>query len=357
MPSAHGAGVSMRVCAFTGGKNVPSARLRVRQYIPRLGEFGIEVRERRLWMGKMMPRKWAKRPLWAASTVLQRSVEVPCSWGADVTLISRQVMPAFIPLDRFTKAPRVLDVDDAIWLNRGGQRAGSLAQCCEAVICGNSFLAEFFSRWNRNVVVIPTAVDTELMRPAEESAGELVIGWTGTSDNFRYLYGIEGSLRVVLEKHKDARLRVIADVQPVFRELDAERVEFVQWGEEAERVALRSLTVGIMPLEDSVWARGKCSFKMLTYMASGVPVVASPVGMNAEVLGLGEIGFGAATSDEWVEALDIVLSDAEKARAMGMRGREVAVRYFSVEALAPRLARELFMVAGRTNAVLDLKLA
>jgi len=289
-----------------------------------------------------------------------------------VTLISRQVMPAFIPLDRFTKAPRVLDVDDAIWLNRGGHRAGSLAQCCEAVICGNSFLAEFFSKWNRNVVVIPTAVDTELMRPREVNAiaegatvvgaadGQVsgpVIGWTGTSDNFRYLHGIEGSLRVVLEKHKDARLRVIADVPPMFRELDVERVEFVQWGEEAERAALRSLTVGIMPLEDSVWARGKCSFKMLTYMASGVPVVASPVGMNAEVLGLGEIGFGAATSDEWVEALDVLLSDAEKARAMGMRGREVAVRYFSVDALAPRLARELFVVAGRTNAVLDMKLA
>lgn len=341
---------------------MPSARLRVRQYIPRLREFGIEVRERRLWMGKMMPRKWARRPFWAASTVLQRSVEVPRSWGADVTLISRQVMPAFIPFDRFTKAPRVLDVDDAIWLNRGGHRAGSLAECCEAVICGNSFLAEFFSRWNRNVVVIPTAVDTELMRPREIEADGCapigpVIGWTGTSDNFRYLYGIESALRVVLEKHRDARLRVIADVRPAFKELDAGRVEFVRWGEEVERVALRSLTVGIMPLEDSVWARGKCSFKMLTYMASGVPVVASPVGMNAEVLGLGEIGFGAATSDEWIEALDILLSDAEKARAMGMRGRELAVRYFSVEALAPRLARELFAVAGRTNAVLDMKLA
>jgi glycosyltransferase involved in cell wall biosynthesis len=347
----------MRVCAFTGGKNVPSARLRVRQYIPRLREFGIEVRERRLWMGKMMPRKWAMRPLWAASTVLQRSVAVPCSYAADVTLISRQVMPAFIPYDRFTKAPRVLDVDDAIWLNRGGHRAGKLAQCCDAVICGNSFLAEFFSNWNRNVVVIPTAVDTELMRPGEESAAELVIGWTGTSDNFRYLYGIEGALRVVLEKHEHARLRVISDVRPVFQELDAARVEFVKWSEEAERAVLRTLAVGIMPLEDSAWARGKCSFKMLTYMASGVPVVASPVGMNAEVLGLGEIGFGAATRDEWIDALDVLLSEREEARAMGMRGREVAVRYFSVEALAPRLARELFSVAGRTNPVLDMKLA
>ena len=289
-----------------------------------------------------------------------------------MTLISRQVMPAFIPYDRFTKAPRVLDVDDAIWLNRGGHRAGSLAQCCEAVICGNSFLAEFFSRWNRNVVVIPTAVDTELMRPREGAAGTTgateigavggqvagpVIGWTGTSDNFRYLYGIEGALGVVLESHRDARLRVISDVRPAFRELDGERVEFVRWTEEGEREALQGLAVGIMPLEDSVWARGKCSFKMLTYMASGVPVVASPVGMNAEVLGLGEIGFGAATRDEWIEALDVLLSDEEKAREMGARGREVAVRYFSVEALAPRLARELFSVAGRTNPVLDMKLA
>ena len=188
--------------------------------------------------------------------------------------------------------------------------------------------------------------------------GEWPGNWLdGTSDNFRYLYGIEGALGVVLESHRDARLRVISDVRPAFRELDGERVEFVRWTEEGEREALQGLAVGIMPLEDSVWARGKCSFKMLTYMASGVPVVASPVGMNAEVLGLGEIGFGAATRDEWIEALDVLLGDREKAREMGRRGREVAVRYFSVEALAPRLARELFSVAGRTNPVLDMKLA
>ena len=150
---------------------------------------------------------------------------------------------------------------------------------------------------------------------------------------------------------------MISDVRPVFRELDAARVEFVKWTEEAERAALRTLAVGIMPLEDSSWARGKCSFKMLTYMASGVPVVASPVGMNAEVLGLGEIGFGVSTRDEWIEALDVLLGERERARAMGMRGRDVTVRYFSVDALAPRLARELFSVAGRTTPVLDMKLA
>ena len=178
----------IRVSAYTGGIRVPSARLRVRQYIPALACDGVEIREHTLWMGKMMPKNWVLRPIWAALTLAQRSFTIPYSYAADVTLISRHVMPAFIPYDRFLKRPRVLDVDDAIWLNRGGHRAAELAQICDAVICGNSFLANYFSKWNKRVSVIPTAINTSAMRPVlRDSDSPPIIGWTGTSDNFKYL--------------------------------------------------------------------------------------------------------------------------------------------------------------------------
>lgn len=337
----------IRVSAYTGGINVPSARLRVRQYIPALAEHAVEVREHTLWMGKMMPKSWLARPLWATLTLTQRSLTVPFSYGTDVTLISRHVMPAFIPYDQLLKTPRVLDVDDAIWLNRGGQRASRLAQICDAIICGNSFLADYFSKWNKNISIVPTAVNTSVLQPAVGDADALpVIGWTGTSDNFPYLQKIEPALAAILQKYKNATLCIIADRQPEFLMLDSTRINFVKWSEDAERQALRAFTVGIMPLEDSTWARGKCSFKMLTYMATAIPVVVSPVGMNTEVLSKGPLGFGAVSIDDWVDALDTILSDRDLAWKMGAAGRGVAVRDYSIETLAPRLARELRTVAG-----------
>jgi glycosyltransferase involved in cell wall biosynthesis len=337
----------IKVSAYTGGISVPSARLRVRQYIPALAEHAVDVNEYTLWMGKMMPKSWLLRPVWAALTLAQRSVTVPCSYTSDLTLISRHVMPAFIPYDRLLKRPRVLDVDDAIWLNRGGQRAAGLAQICDAVICGNSFLADYFSKWNKQVSIVPTAVNTSALKPAFRSADSApIIGWTGTSDNFPHLQKIERALVAVFEKHPNATLCIIADREPEFSALDAAHIRFVKWTEEIERETLRTFTVGIMPLEDSPWARGKCSFKMLTYMATGIPVVVSPVGMNAEVLMKGPLGVGASTLDDWVDALDMILRDHDLGSRMGATGREVAVRDFSIEALAPRLARDLRTVAG-----------
>jgi glycosyltransferase involved in cell wall biosynthesis len=337
----------IRVSAYTGGISVPSARLRVRQYIPALADHALDVNEYTLWMGKMMPKNWVLRPLWAALTITQRSATVPCSYTTDVTLISRHVLPAFIPYDRLLKRPRVLDVDDAIWLNRGGHRAGGLANACDAVICGNSFLADYFSRWNKQISIVPTAVNTTALKPVVRNANAPpVIGWTGTSDNFPYLQKIEKALAAVLDRHPNATLCIIADRQPEFSILDAARVRFVKWTEENERETLRTFTVGIMPLEDSLWARGKCSFKMLTYMATAIPVVVSPVGMNTEVLSRGSLGVGASSLDDWVDGLDMLLRDHDLGSRMGAAGREVAVREFSIEALAPRLARELRAAAG-----------
>jgi glycosyltransferase involved in cell wall biosynthesis len=347
----------MRVAAYTGGQNTPSARLRVRQYGPLLQSYGIDLREYTLSLGKSMPVDPWKRPLWAAKTVIERALSLPASYRADLTLISRNLMPGFLPGDRWTASPRVLDVDDAVWLTRGGHRAGPLAAHCELVLCGNSFLAEYYSKWNRNVAIVPTSVDTSLIYPAEprEHEMDLVIGWTGTSLNFPYLYEIEDALQKVFYRHLKARLRIIADTPPQFRRLDASRVDFIRWSAEVERSELQTFSVGIMPLRDTPWEHGKCAFKMLLYMASGVPVVVSPVGMNRDVLAKGKCGFGASTQEEWADAIDLLLSSPNLAREMGMAGRAIAVQSFSVQSVAPVLAQ--LLASAVSNPQSDLGLA
>ena len=169
-------GPIVRVAAYTGGEMVPSARARVRQYIDPLGKLGIAVREYPLPWGNILPAQRGLRPLWIAATAAARTAALTCSWKADVTWISRQFLPAFAPLQALAKRPMILDVDDAVWLNTGGHRAQHLARASDLVVCGNSFLADQFSRWNANVTIIPTAVNTSWYRPRRSRLGDARAG-------------------------------------------------------------------------------------------------------------------------------------------------------------------------------------
>ena len=334
----------IRIAAFTGGLSVPSARFRVRQYIPALRREGIEVEEFASGFGQYPPRVRWVRPLWALATLAERLPAVVMSHRYDAVLLQREIMSSFVTLEPLTTRPRILDVDDAIFLHRGGGFARRLAELSDKVICGNNYLAEWFGRWNVNVDVIPTAVDTERYLPNAEtkpSGQPLVIGWIGTSGNYKYLYGIEGALAKVMRTHPGTRLKVVGDQLPEFRHLSRDQVDFVPWSEAIEVQAIQSMDIGIMPLEDSPWARGKCSFKMLQYLATGLPVVVSPVGMNAEILTLGELGIGATTEKQWVDGLIAFLENRTLRTRFGAEGRRVAESSFSIRVVAPRLARSL----------------
>jgi len=332
----------LRVAAFTGGKKEPSARFRIRQYVPALRQMGIEMREYWSPLGCYPPQTKALRPLWGAVALGERTLAAAASYFADLTLLQREMLSTLHTAERFTRAPRIFDVDDAIFLYRNGTAARRLARLSDAVICGNDFLAENFRRWNRNVQVLATAVDTDRYHPAAAQSATPVkrICWSGGSSNFRYLEKITPALRQLFEKRRDVIMRIIADSRPHLEGIAAERVEFVRWSPEIEVRAIQESSIGVMPLEDTPWARGKCSFKLLTYMACGVPVVASPVGTNAAVLTAGG-GLGPARWDEWADALDSLLDDGATAARMAQQGREAAVNRYSVKALGPEFARIL----------------
>jgi glycosyltransferase involved in cell wall biosynthesis len=156
---------------------------------------------------------------------------------------------------------------------------------------------------------------------------------------------LEPALAMVFLKNKSARLRVISNRPPRFQNLDADRVDYVRWSPEIEVSALQDLRLGLMPIEDNDWSRGKCSYKMLTYMACGLPVVVSPIGMNAELLAMDEIGFGAATQGDWAEQISALLTNPDLGQKMGEKGRRLVVAHFSLAHLSLRMAKIIRSVA------------
>lgn len=337
----------IRVAAFTNGRNVAASRFRVRQYIDGLKQYGVELSEFYPRAGGYPPEQKWTRHFWAVASLAGRMPDIVRSFSYDVTLLQREMLSTFLTLEPFTKRPRVLDVDDAIWLNRDSAFARKLAHISDSVICGNSFLAEYFRQWNANITILPTAVDTKRFVPlaAKPFGDSPVIGWSGNRSGFVDLKTVEAPLRIVLDKYPKARLRIMADERPTL-DVPVRQLEFVQWSPQVEVQTIQSMDVGIMPLRDTLWSRGKCSYKMLLYMSCGVPVVVSPVGMNGEILELGSVGEAANSTDEWIGALEAVIDNPRHAATMGEHGREVALKHFSVEALAKMFAGELLRVAG-----------
>jgi glycosyltransferase involved in cell wall biosynthesis len=248
-----------------------------------------------------------------------------------------------------TKRPRVLDVDDAIFLHRSGKFAEYLARKVELVICGNDFIADRFSKWNKNIVVIPTVVDSHRYISGKEnctSNNEHIIGWIGTSRNLNYLYKIESALERVIKARPEVILKIISDRRPKFKGELNEKYKYVKWSPKTEIRDIQSMTIGIMPLDNTDWEKGKCSFKMLQYMSCNIPVVVSPVGMNAQILNESKVGYGANTLEEWTDALIYLLDSSEIRNKMGSNGRKLVETKYSIDAIIAKLSSCLKMLVG-----------
>lgn len=331
---------TIRVVALSGSRWVSGPRFRVRQYIPRLRQLGVEVTEFIAGFESYPPEGKLIRPLWAVATLAERLPAVARSYGFDLTLLQREMVSTFVTLEPLTKKPRVLDVDDAIWLHRRGDFFKKLARLCEGVLCGNAYIADVVSQWNPEVRIVPTAVDTERFRPSPGASNYTrpVIGWSGLPAGFPYLLSIDRPLATVLKRNPTVRLRIVSRRYPPFEHVPRERVEFIEWSEVVEVETIQGMTIGLMPLDETPWCLGKCSYKMLLYMACGVPAVVSPFGMNAEILAKGPVGLGPRTDDEWIDALELLLKAPARACEMGRAGRDVVLTDYSLDVVTPTLA-------------------
>jgi glycosyltransferase involved in cell wall biosynthesis len=183
--------------------------------------------------------------------------------------------------------------------------------------------------------VLPTAIDTKRFHPAavRPSQGP-VLGWVGHSDNLRYLEGLAGPLREVARRHPGLRIIVVADRPCTLPGLD---VEFRPWSLSSEISCFDGIRVGLMPLADDPWTRSKCAFKAIQYMALGIPTIASPVGMNRDVIRDGESGFLPEDDAAWVRVIDALLTDEALTLRIGLGGRRVVERGYALEQVSRAL--------------------
>jgi glycosyltransferase involved in cell wall biosynthesis len=233
----------------------------------------------------------------------------------------------------------VYDFDDAVMF-RDSKRTNPLSaqrqkrfdrtvRGADMVIAGNSYLRDFAIRENLKTVVIPTSVDMERYTEKKPvSSHNVVIGWIGSRSTLPYLERIKSILDDIALSYSSARLKIVADD---FFECEKMPVIKKQWSYEDEIADLHTFDIGLMPLTDDPWSRGKCGFKLLQYMAVGVPVVCSPVGVNREIVSDGIDGFHAGSDEDWIEKIGLLIRDADLRLQMGKRGREKVKNLYSVE--------------------------
>lgn len=241
----------------------------------------------------------------------------------------------------------VYDFDDALqWdFGQGGiarrlapkaPKAQIAVAHANRVIAGNDVLAEWAAQYNQDVVVIPSCVAPESYRPKADYrvADPPRLGWIGSADNESYLELIAPALKDV-HRRTGSRLTVLSTMSPRLGDLE-EIIDRVAWSEEAQHEVLASFDVGLFPVPDEPYTRGKCGYKLLQYAAAGTPAVATPVGVNKQILA--QLGMPAAiTAAEWVEAiLDVLTRPAEARAALGVAARQIIEEHYSYAAWLPR---------------------
>jgi glycosyltransferase involved in cell wall biosynthesis len=240
-----------------------------------------------------------------------------------------------------TKRPRLFDVDDAIWLRLKltSGFAKKIVRNMDGLICGNRWIADYFADCNVPIWVVPTGIDTIRWHPATTKQRKpFYFGWIGTSGNYKYLYDIEQAFYTFFNKFPQAKLLIVAERRPNFLYLSKKNIHFVRWSKTNEVQAVQQMNVGLMPLRNTDWERGKCAFKMLVYMAVGIPVIVSPIGMNNEILSKGTIGFGPVSHSDWIDSLMILYQNSTMRKQMGETGRKIVEDYYSTTITTEQLS-------------------
>jgi glycosyltransferase involved in cell wall biosynthesis len=325
-----------------GDASSPGTRLRSLAYLPYLRARGLDVEVRSPLAGGR--RGWIGR--WLRPFEILRDVTIAPRFA--VVVLYRKTFPSASAALLAKRARRVVyEFDDAVYLpapsepqderNRARYRrnfASTLA-IADHVVAGNRVLAA--AAGGRPVTVLPTAVDLEVFRPREPAANRegCMFGWIGTAENLAEWSNLVPAFRRVLATAPASRFKVVSNREPPKVDLP---VVFERFTVEREAAALEDFDVGLMPLTDSDWNRGKCSAKALQCMAMGMPVVVSPVGMNRDLVEPGVSGFLADGEDEWVASLGRLASSAELRQRIGTNARSVVEEQYALTKVGAQMA-------------------
>lgn len=325
-----------------GDSSVASARYRVLAHRPALDLAGYSTRL--IWPVRsgFLPGRLAR-----VADLLRDVRGFP---SAKLVFVHRKMYSPPLPRILFRRRPYVLDLDDALDLPPPGKPAHpgllaryrrnftATARSARFVVCGNEELQRRLPPGCESAV-IPTPVDCSKFSPERiERASEPILGWVGHSDNFSYLQSLREPIVELRQRFPELSLHVVADRKP---DLPDVPMTFRTWKLEEEVECFSGISVGLMPLDDTPWARSKCAFKLLQYMALGIPAVASPVGMNRDVICPGVDGVLASSPSEWVEAVTRLLSDPGFCASIAAEGRKKVLRQFHLPEISSQLIATL----------------
>ncbi len=341
-----------------------SSRIRFYQYLPYLREQGVEVMVAPLLSDNYLRDLYAGKRLGAVSVLAAYTRRIRTLMRRrrfDLLWIEYELfpwLPSWLESLALPKPTRYLvDYDDAIFHRYGlhtnplvrrmlGHKIDDLMRRASMVVVGNEYLRDHaIAAGAEQVEMLPTVVDAARYQPKYSTRHDAVtIGWIGSPSTRRYLQIVLGAISRLQQMGKPIRLIVVGGDLPVSDNLPIVNME---WSEAGEVGMIQSFDVGIMPLLDSPWERGKCGYKLIQYMACGKPVVASPVGVNRKIVEHGTNGFLAGNEEEWVSYLSRLIEDPILRTEMGKKGRARVESEFSLELASPRLLSLMHTAANQ----------
>ena len=296
--------MAIKILAITGGKNVPSSRFRIREYIKFINnDQTYIIREDIPLLGCYTESKGLIKIFYYIAYILIRLPLIFRQFNYDIIFLQREIFPTFITLEFFLCKPIIYDVDDAVFHHKRGQFVQKyISKKANCVITANEYLFKWYKNLNKNTFIIPTSVDTNryMKKNSLVKNKNFIFGWIGSSDNFWHLDSIQRPLSKIL--NKNIKLKVVSNRPYKSKIIDAKFILNSKWKYEKDVDMINSFDVGLMPLIETKWTSGKSSFKAMQYMACEVPVIASKCCYNIYLLNE-HYGKLASSEDEWYEIL------------------------------------------------------
>jgi glycosyltransferase involved in cell wall biosynthesis len=318
-----------RILFISKGENSASTRYRVLAYFDSLRFEG-----------------W--KPLHiTAHGILPRVKLLGLAKQSEVVVVLRKTFSQpFLSMLRLSSKNLVFDLDDAIFCKSDGRTSKSrqlsfekITSICEQVWAGNLYLADMAGQYNKAVKILPTSLDyRKYLIEVEKNSDYFDLVWIGSRSTQKYLEEWLPVLESLYEIIPNLRLKIVADFDLPNNRL---KTFAVPWSEQGEAEALASSHIGIAPMSDDPWTKGKCGLKVLQYMAVGLPVVSSPAGVNKEIVQHGKTGFLAENFDDWRQSINKLFSEPDLRDTMGKAGQKCVIEHFSVDETFRKMSKAL----------------
>jgi glycosyltransferase involved in cell wall biosynthesis len=344
----------------------PGQRFRYEQYIAYLKENGYTFRTSLLLNEKddkafYKKDNYPRKAFIYLKTILKRTRDWFTMNRYDIIFIFREasITGSTFFERRFakSKAKLIFDFDDAIWLQnvsdankkfaflKNASKTADIIKLCDLIFAGNQYLADYAAQFNKNVTIVPTTIDTDIyVSTKKEDSDTVCIGWSGSFSTIQHFAtAIPALQRIQQQFGNKVSFKIIGDGNYYCKELN---VKGEPWVAAIEVEDLSKIDIGIMPLPDDEWAKGKCGLKGLQYMALGIPTLMSPVGVNSEIIQQGVNGYLPVTDNEWVDTLIKLIEDKEWRKKVGEAGRQTVLDKYAVKIWKPKYLEHFNSLVG-----------